>query len=52
MTLGHELFRNDWILHARADLVTDKLGEIFVGIWVSHNVMEVPQPLLKARFRP
>src|SRR6266851_3182212 len=52
MVLGHELFRYHRILNTRADLVADKLGEVFVGLPARHYVVEIAQPFFEPGLRP
>src|SRR5271163_4867927 len=52
MILGRQLFCDRGILHARADLLAHKLGEVLVGNAVGHDVPEVAQPFAEPRPRP
>ena len=52
MILGRQLFCYRWILHARADLLAHKLGEVLVGNAVGHDVPEVAQPFAEPGPRP
>src|ERR1700730_15731642 len=52
MIFGSQLFRDDRILDAFANLVADELREQFIGLLVAHNVAEIAEPFGKSRVRP
>src|SRR5208283_1281967 len=52
MVLRHQLLRDDGIFDARANLVTDELGEVLVRLTIRHNVVEIGEPFRKSWLRP